>query len=80
MCFLGLAGPTDQQVGLRPGDLLSGLRLLVLVQLLDLVAVLDRVLDQLLDVVEVGVTHGLQLNWRKVEVVFDAVLDPHRHQ
>ncbi len=52
----------------------------MLVQLLDLVAVLDRVLDQLLDVVEVGVTHGRQLDRRQVEVVLDAVLDPHRHQ
>ncbi len=56
------------------------LRLLVLVQLLDLAAMLDRVLDQLLHVVEVGVAHGLQLDRRQVEVVLDAVLDPHRHQ
>ena len=67
-------------LGLRPGDLLGRLRLLVLVQLLDLVAVLDRVLDQLLDVVEAGVTHRRQLDRRQVEVVLDAVLDPHRHQ
>ena len=45
-----------------------------------LVAVLDRVLDQLLDRVEVRVAHGLQLDRRQVEVVLDAVLDPHRHQ
>ena len=73
-------GAAVQQLGLRPGDLVGRLSLLVLVQLLDLVAVLDRVLDQLLDGVEVGVAHGRQLDGRQVEVVFDAVLDPHRHQ
>ncbi len=48
--------------------------------LIDLVAVLDRVLDEVLDVVQVGVAHRGQLDGRQVEVVFDAVLDPHRHQ
>ena len=46
----------------------------------DLVAVLDRVLDQLLDGVQVRVPDRLQLDRRQVEVVLDAVLDPHRHQ
>ncbi len=68
------------QLGLRGGDLLGGLRLLRLGELLDLVAVLDRVLDQLLDGVQVGVAHRGQLDRRQVEVVLDAVLDPHRHQ
>jgi len=44
----------EQHGGLVRGDLVGRLRLLVLVQILHLVAVLDRVLDQLLDVVEVG--------------------------
>ena len=74
----GVAPPIS--CGLLGGDLLGGLRLLVLVQLLDLVAVLDRVLDQLLDGVQVGVAHRGQLDRRQVEVVLDAVLDPHRHQ
>ena len=52
----------------------------MLVQLLDLVAVFDRVLDQLLDSEQVRIAHRRQLYGRKVEVVFDAVLDPHRHQ
>ena len=51
----------------------------MLVQILHLVAVLDRVLDDLFDVVEVGVADRLQLNRRQVEVVFDPVLDPHGH-
>ena len=51
----------------------------MLVQILHLVAVLDRVLDELLDAVEVGVADRLQLNRRQVEVVLDAVLDPHGH-
>ena len=57
-----------EQLGLLPGDLLGRLRLLVLVQLLDLFAVLDRVLDQLIDGVEIGVAHGRQLDGRQIEV------------
>ena len=49
-------------------------------ELVDLFAVLDRVLDQLLDGVQVGVPHRGQLDRRQVEVVLDAVLDAHRHQ
>ena len=52
----------------------------MLVVVLHLVAVLDRVLDELLDVVEVGVAHRGQLDRRQVEVVLDTVLDPHGHQ
>lgn len=63
-----------QQFGLGPRDLLSGLGFLVLVQLLHLVTVLDRVFDQLLHVVEVGVAHRGQLDRWQVEVVLDAVL------
>ncbi|CNX88428.1 Uncharacterised protein [Mycobacterium tuberculosis] len=77
---LGLAHLAMQQFGLGPRDLLSGLGFLVLVQLLHLVAVLDRVFDQLLHVVEVGVAHRGQLDRWQVEVVLDAVFDAHRHQ
>ncbi len=72
-------GRAGQQRRLLLGDLVGGLRLLVLVQLLHLVAVLDRILDELLDVVQVGVADRLQLNRRQVEVILDAVLDPHGH-
>ncbi len=48
--------------------------------LVDLVAVLDRVLDQLLHGVQVRVTYRGQLDRRQVEVVLDPVLDAHRHQ
>ena len=45
-----------------------------------LVAVLDRVDDQLLDRIQVGIAHRRQLDRRQVEVVLHPVLDPHRHQ
>ena len=68
------------QLGLLGGDLLGRLALLRLGEILDLVAVLDGVLDQLLHGVEVGVAHRGQLDRRQVEVVLDPVLDAHRHQ
>ena len=39
-----------------------------------------RELHELRHVVEVGLAHRLQLQLRDVELVLDAVLDPHRHQ
>ena len=68
------------QPSLLCGDLLGRHPLLALVEFGDLVAVLDRVDDQLLHGVEVGVAHRGQLDRWHVEVVFDPVLDPHRHQ
>ena len=76
----GDRGRTTHQLGLGRGDLLGGLPLLRLGDLLDLVAVLDRVGDQLLDRVQVRVAHRGQLDRRQVEVVLDTVLDAHRHQ
>ena len=66
--------------GLLGGDLLRRQRLLVLVEFLDRLAILDRVLDEFLDGIEVGIPDRLQLNRRQIEVVLDPVLDPHRHQ
>ena len=61
-------------------QLLGGEGLLVLVQVLDLVAVLDGIGDELLDRVEIRVANGRQLDRRQVEVVLHPVLDAHRHQ
>ena len=77
---LGDRARTAHELGLSGCDLFRCLRLLVLRELFDLVAVLDRVLDELLDRIQVRIAHGGQLDRRKVEVVFDAVLDPNRHQ
>ena len=50
------------------------------VQLRHRLAVLNRVFDELFYGVEVGVANCSQLNRWQIEVVLDAVLDPHRHQ
>ncbi|SLD84236.1 Uncharacterised protein [Mycobacteroides abscessus subsp. massiliense] len=60
--------------------LLELVGLLVVVQLVHGVRVLQGIDDQSLDVQQVRVAHGLQLNRRQVEVELDAILDPHGHQ
>ena len=45
-----------------------------------LVPVLHREGDELGDVGEIRLPHGLQLQLRNIELVLHAVLDPHRHQ
>ena len=80
--FLGQLGGNlaRRDLGLLGGDLLGRHALLVLGEFGHLLAVLDGIDDDLLDVVQARVAHGGQLDGRQVEVVLDAVLDPHRHQ
>ena len=66
--------------GLLGRDLFRSERLLMLVKFRHCLAIVDGVLDQLLDGVEVGVADRGQLDRRQVEVVLDPVLDAHRHQ
>ena len=66
--------------GLLGGDLFRSERLLMLVKFRHRLAIVDGVLDELLDGVEVGVADRGQLDRRQIEVVLDPVLDAHRHQ